>query len=318
MEYATHQFFLRPGAVYLVLWKARLGTDYGQRDLWYWLELLKMRVKDPEFLLVTTHTAKTPAALDLREVQAAYPGCLGHFEVELTDCTGVAALEQKILELAAASPAMRAVWPAPWLAVRDAIRNMRDADPYISSDAFWKLCTGKEVTEPRAQQDLADQLDKLGEIVYYADEPLSRIVILDPTWVTELVAKVVRDKQVRDRNGLLTPPDLIRIWGDLPAHIRDHLESLMDEYDLVYKTPVHPHKQSSIVVEALPSAPEDIRDHDIAAGPAADRNDLPVPHSGPTSAAGRAHVDVCALAPLHEAGRRPMAQRRVVSRCRDE
>jgi hypothetical protein len=53
MEYASHQFFLRAGGVYLVVWKARLGSDYGQRDLWYWLELLKMRVNNPVVLLVT-------------------------------------------------------------------------------------------------------------------------------------------------------------------------------------------------------------------------------------------------------------------------
>jgi internalin A len=99
MEYATHQFFLKAGGIYLILWKARLGSDYGQRDLWYWLELLKLRVKDPEFLLVTTHTSGTPAGLDLQEIQASYPGCRGHFEVELEDGTGVAALERKILEV---------------------------------------------------------------------------------------------------------------------------------------------------------------------------------------------------------------------------
>lgn len=265
MEFATHQFFLKPGGVCLILWKARLGSDYGQRDLWYWLELLKMRVKDPEFLLVTTHTRNTPAALDLTEVQASYPGCKGHFEVELSDLTGVAALEQRILELASASPAMKAAWPAPWLAVRDAIRRTRDETPYISSGAFWKLCAEKEV-EARLQCDLADQLDRLGEIVYYADEPLSRLVILDPTWVTELVAKVVRDKQVRDRGGTLTSADLDRIWGDLPSNVRDHLENLMDEYDLVYRTPMHHHARSSIVVEALPPAPEEVRNRDFAAG----------------------------------------------------
>jgi hypothetical protein len=39
----------------------------------------------------------------------------------------------------------------------------------------------------------------------------------------------------------------------------------MDEYDLVYKTAVHQHPQSSIVVEALPPAPDVIRILDIAA-----------------------------------------------------
>jgi internalin A len=236
MEYATHQFFLKPGGVYLILWKARLGSDYGQRDLWYWLELLRMRVKDPEFVLVTTHTGKTPAGLDLHEVQASYPGCKGHFEVELSDGTGVAALEEKILELAAASPSMKAVWPAPWLAVRDAIRGMRAGSPYVSAETFWRLCAEHEVVQVPAQRDLADQLDKLGEIVYYANDPLSRFVILDPTWVTELVARVVRDKKVRDQGGTLNPADLDRIWGDLPRAVRDHLENLMDEYDLVSLT----------------------------------------------------------------------------------
>src|ERR1700722_7906200 len=122
-----------------------------------------MGVKGPEFLLVTTNTSKTPSALDLREVQAAYSGCKGHFEVELSDGTGLAALEERILELAVASPSMKAVWPAPWLAVRDAIRGMREASPYISAGAFWSLCAEHEVVQTRAQHDLADQLDKLGE-----------------------------------------------------------------------------------------------------------------------------------------------------------
>ena len=214
MEYATHQFFLKAGGVYLILWKSRLGSDYGQRDLWYWLELLKMRVRDPEFLLVTTHTRGTPSTLDVSEVQTAFPGFKGHFEVELSDGTGVKELEAKILELAAASPSMKAVWPAPWLAVRDAIRDVRDGRPYVTAEELWRLCAEQEVTEAQTQRDLADQLDKLGEIVYYANPPLSRFVILNPSWLTELVAKVVRDKPVRDRRGILGPADLDRIWGD--------------------------------------------------------------------------------------------------------
>lgn len=264
MEYATHQFFLKSGGIHLILWKARLGSDYGQGELWYWLELLKMRVKDPEFLLVTTHAGTTPSALDVREVQALYPGYKGHFEVELCDGTGLAALDEKILELAVASPSMRAVWPAPWLAVRDAVRGLRAGSPYIPAEAFWKLCTKHEIAEARAQRDLADQLDKLGEIVYYPDDPLSRFVILDPTWVTELVAKVVRDRQVREQGGALNAADLDRIWGDLPHAVRDHLENLMDEYDLVYRMTIHGQARSSIVVEALPAAPEEIRTVDVA------------------------------------------------------
>ncbi len=261
MEYATHQFFLKTGGVYLILWKARLGSDYGQRDLWYWLELLKMRVADPEFLLVTTHTGKTPAVVDLHEVQSQYPGCKGHFEVELSDGTGLAALEQKILQLALASPSMKAAWPAPWLSVRDAIREKRATTPYIAAAEFWIICAQQGIENYGAQRDLADQLDKLGEIVYYTKGPLCSFVILDPSWVAEFVAKVVRDKAILDRRGILRPSDLDRIWGDLPTPVRIHLENLMDEYDLVYKTSGYDESRPSIVVEALPPAGDDADRH---------------------------------------------------------
>ena len=98
---------------------------------------------------------------------------------------------------------MRAVWPGPWLEVRDAVRSMRARDTYITIERFWALCAEKGVSVEKAQRDLANQLDSLGEIVFYPDEPLSRFVVLDPTWLTELVARVVRDKHIRDEGGKL-------------------------------------------------------------------------------------------------------------------
>ena len=89
IEHATHQFFLTENAVYLILWNARQGTESGKRDLWYWLELLKMRVREPKFLLVATHTEHTPPDLNLTEIERAYDGCQGHFPVELGNLKGL-------------------------------------------------------------------------------------------------------------------------------------------------------------------------------------------------------------------------------------
>ena len=75
IEHATHQFFLTENAIYLILWNARQGTESGKRDLWYWLELLKMRVREPKFLLVATHTEHTPPDLNLSEIERNYKGC---------------------------------------------------------------------------------------------------------------------------------------------------------------------------------------------------------------------------------------------------
>ncbi len=101
IEHATHQFFLTENAIYLILWNARQGTESGKRDLWYWLELLKMRVRDPKFLLVATHTEHTPPDLNLSEIERSYKGNQGHFSIELSNLKGFAALQTIILNLAA-------------------------------------------------------------------------------------------------------------------------------------------------------------------------------------------------------------------------
>jgi Leucine-rich repeat (LRR) protein len=260
IEHATHQFFLTDNAIYLILWNARQGTESGKRDLWYWLELLKMRVTRPKFLLVATHIEHTPPDLNLSAIMSSYPGCEGNFPVELQNLKGVKALQNKILDLAAESPSLRAAWPPEWLSVRDEIRKIRIAQPYMTPTAFSRLLKMKSVTGRVAQKDLASQLHNLGEILYYQErDELSSLVILSPEWVTELIGKVVRSKEVREDAGILSKDNLGEIWkqAKLTSKIEDHLINLMDWFDLTYSTGQR--KDLGIVVEALPySTPEDI------------------------------------------------------------
>src|ERR1017187_4948212 len=259
IEHATHQFFLTEGAIYLILWNARMGAESGRRDLWYWLELLKMRVPEPKFLLVATHTERTPADLNLSEIERAYPGCQGNFPVDLDGLKGFEALRERIRELAAQSPSLRAEWPPAWLEVRNEVREMRPKRPYITPVEFRRVMKSKGVSGAQAQDDLAAQLHDLGEILYFRDrDQLSSLVILDPEWVTERVALVVRSKEVRERGGMLSKADLDKLWEQdrLPPEVREHLIHLMDGFDLTYST--GDRRDVGMVVEALPySSPEE-------------------------------------------------------------
>jgi GTPase SAR1 family protein len=267
IEHATHQFFLTENAIYLILWNARQGAGSGKHDLWYWLELLKMRVREPKFLLVATHTEHTPPDLNLADIESSYSGCQGHFPVELSSLKGVDSLEKKILELAAASPSLRAAWPLEWRNVRDQVRKVRKQQPYMPPDIFSAFMKDHGVTRGDTQDDLAGQLHHLGEILYFQErDELSSLVILDPEWVTELIALVVRSKQVREHNGILRKTDLDKLWehASLKPEVRDHLIHLMDWFDLTYSTG---HKTDlGIVVEALPySKPEDLKQIELPA-----------------------------------------------------
>lgn len=261
MEHATHQFFLTENAIYLILWNARQGAESGKRDVWYWLELLKMRVRNPKFLLVATHIEHTPPDLNISEIERFYPGCQGSVPVELEKLGGMDSLQAKILAVAVDSPSLRAEWPAEWLPVRDEVRRIRQKQPHMSPAAFRSLMKGNHVTGQVEQRDLSIQLHNLGEILYFQErDELSSLVILNPEWVTELIGLVVRSKEARENQGILRKTHLAKLWkqAKLTPKVKDHLVHLMDWFDLTYSTGQR--TDMGIVVEALPySTPEDLQ-----------------------------------------------------------
>ncbi len=275
IEHATHQFFLTEGALYLILWSARQGPDAGKRDVYYWLELLRMRVPDAKFLLVATHAVKTPPDLpwpDIRKL--AGDAFAGHLDVDLCTGRGFPELRKKIVELAADSPSMNSLWNMRWLAVRDAIRSTKEQQQYLRPDAFQKLMADNGVTGEEEQRALAGQLHELGEILYHVDRAdLAEFVLLDCEWVTEVVGHVSRSKEVREEEGILKRAALNKIWkqAKVPAELRTHLLRLMDNFDLSYATG-HAGQPAAmedvaVVVEALPYyAGEKLEDWENAAG----------------------------------------------------
>lgn len=267
MEQATHQFFLTEGAIYVVLWNARQGTQSGKRDVPYWLELLKMRVREPRFLLVATHTEHTPSDLNLRDIEEAYAGYQGHFPVDFETLTGFKALRNKIVQLAGESPSLEAKWPAGWLPIRDEIREIRRDRPHVTPAEFRKLIEQNGVSGDEASK-LATQLHNVGEILYFQErDELSSLVILNPEWVTRLIARIVRSEEVRKHRGILLNADLNKLWKeeDCTPEVRRHLVNLMDWFDLTYSTGQA--EEIGIVVEALPySTPEALKSVSIPAG----------------------------------------------------
>lgn len=180
--------------------------------------------------------------------------------MELDGLRGFAKLQAKILDLAAASPSLRAEWPATWLPVRDEVRAVRKKQPHMTPATFRTLMRKKGVTDRVAQDDLAKQLHNLGEILYFQErEELAGLVILSPEWVTELIALVVRSEGARANHGMLSKAELEKLWkkAKLPPNVQRYLIRLMDWFDLTYSTE---HRTDiGMVVEALPySKPEDL------------------------------------------------------------
>ena len=132
IEHATHQFFLTEGALYLILWNSRQGADSASRDVYYWLELLRMRVPKARFLLVATHADRTPPDLPWPDIQKlSGEAFAGNFEVDFADMKGFSVLRDEILKLASESSSMSSRWNRKWLSIRDRVRALRSQHRYM-------------------------------------------------------------------------------------------------------------------------------------------------------------------------------------------
>jgi hypothetical protein len=124
---------------------------------------------------------------------------------------------------------MRAEWPPEWIRLRDRVRDMAREQAYVSSDRFRDIQLEVGMTDEVAQHDVAGQLHIMGEIIYFRDrQELADLVILNPAWVAELIALVVRSEVVHNRGGLLRHNDLADIWRnhtvtEAYGRVRPHL-----------------------------------------------------------------------------------------------
>jgi len=249
--HATHQFFLTNRSLFLLLWNARLGWEQGK--LRYWLDIITARAPESPVFLIATHadSNERPVDLPLDDLRREYPQVIDNISVDNETRAGIDNLYIQLAQQAAGLPLMGAEWPTAWLDACDALRNC--ADKNITPNRMKLVIEGAGVSDQAQQQYIAIAMHQLGDILYYSDDPdLADTVILRPEWVNEYICKVLDDREVANRHGLLTREHLNILWRDLDRGLRDHFLRMMDKYDLSYQISDTPGTDVSLVVERLP------------------------------------------------------------------
>ncbi|WP_157546628.1 leucine-rich repeat domain-containing protein [Hamadaea tsunoensis] len=165
--HATHQFFLTDQSLFVLVWNARAGYEYGR--LRYWLDLITARAPKAPILVVATHAAERGPDLPRPQLRAAYPKICDFIEVDNATRDGIDELRTLIARHAAALPLMGRPWPATWKAAQDAIRA--DSHTHMPQAQVRDLLADHGNPEPETQNALLGALHDLGEILHWSDDP---------------------------------------------------------------------------------------------------------------------------------------------------
>ncbi len=245
----THQFFLTKRSLYILI------VDYRteKHEINYWMQIVEMMGGGSPLLIVQNEKDNRVGDLNLSGLKSQYSEIYkDDFRVDLRAvCEGEhhkiesekafnqlqTEIQSKLLQL----PHIGDALPKQWVVIRKEIEKLATQRAYISEDEFYDLCTEHQITDNQKQRDLSQYFHDLGVFLHFQNEDkpsaLSEMVILQNTWATEAVYKVLDSTLVKDEQfGRFTYKDLKQIWQDSTWRSKaKELLELMMEFQLCYQ-----------------------------------------------------------------------------------
>jgi internalin A len=269
----THALFLKSRALFVLAWHPDMETDapyteavsglqMRHRPLRYWLDYIhalagpEARVIVVQTQCATEHAKRAPDLGDTTRFA---------FIEAITSCAeqddGVEML-QLVLKRAArhrleqpAPPRM----PASWLAVRDRLFVLREAEKTIDRARFDALCA--ETHQGASADALLHYLHQAGDVFHQANV-FGGAIMLDQQWALDGIYTLFKRDGVlphlRQNGGVFSPGLLSALaWsGRYSEREQNLLLSMMESCDLVFPLQEYGHSPQYVMADALPDAAE--------------------------------------------------------------
>ncbi|MFM2317872.1 MAG: hypothetical protein RLZZ215_493, partial [Pseudomonadota bacterium] len=220
IQYMTHQFFLTPNAVYLLV---SANDRKESTNFPYWFKIINLLGQDdgrhsPVIVVLNEKNQLFPFDFDRSAIARHYPHIpLKVCEVNLDKAKRGAkfeVLKQTIQEALANLPLVKAVKPAAWIPIREALVKRAKREPHISFAAYERICKKHGVKERNQQLLFLRYLHRLGSLLYFEkDQVLFDFIILDPKWAVDAVYCVIADKSIADSHGYFKRSQLEAVWS---------------------------------------------------------------------------------------------------------
>lgn len=81
-------------------------------------------------------------------------------------------------------------------------------------------------------------MNSVGSLVYFDTDPLLRnLIILDPQWLTRMMASLFTTKHRFVSGGILYVRDVLQIWKQFPSYVHAALLHLLARFQIAYPLP---------------------------------------------------------------------------------
>jgi len=238
--HATHQFFLTKRSLYVLLDDTRTDNksvhDPGFK---YWLEVTDLLGEHSPVLIFQNEKGGRSKTIDESGIKSKFNNVKDVYRGNLENPGAAENLRQAVEFYSQNLPHIGEELPARWVNIRAGIEQLAQARPFIPLQAYFDLYAEYLEFDRAKALHLSRYLHDLGVFLHFQDEPLlARTVILQNTWATEAVFKILDDETVKAKSGHFNSADCRRVWRD-SQYADMHLEllALMQKFELCYPLP---------------------------------------------------------------------------------
>ena len=236
--HAIHQFFMTTRTVYLLVLDAEQGEEGSRLD--YWLKLIESFGQDSPIIVVSNKRDLAQLTLDQRTLKQKYPTIRAFVETSCKTGEGIDELAKLISAIIGSLTHVRDEIPEVWLELKAELEELKK--DYITYNDYVRRCQAKYITREREQRVLIRLLHDLGVVLSFQDDPRLRDTsVLNPTWVTGAVYKIINAEMLQQSQGVLEIGQLDEILerDRYPREKHLFIIELMRKFELCFEFEGH-------------------------------------------------------------------------------
>ena len=256
LQYMTHQFFLTPNAVYVLMMAARAEAP----NLAYWFKIISLLGKDKSgdkvSLIIVLNKKKDSTGMpQYQDLLKIYEDDFDYkfIEVDLAENDShwdslKESIEQRLINL----PIVKNELPKKWNPIRETLGKEAQKKPYIDAARLSALCKSYDVTEENDQFLMTNYLHQLGSLLHFQgdEDDLLDLIVLSPEWVVEGVYTVLKNDRIKkELKGKFSKKDMAdilcasqyQIGGEQKEYTKVDAQKLIqlmskNNFDICYKS----------------------------------------------------------------------------------
>lgn len=238
--HATHQFFLTKRSLYVLIDDTRRDDrTVHDKAFKYWLEVVDLLSDHSSVLLFQNEKSGRSKQIDLEGIRAKFGNVKDVWRGNLELPGSADKLGEAIEFYARNLPHIGEDLPAKWVSIRQEMEELGKNKPHITQHEYFDIYSRHLDFDRTKALHLSRYFHDLGVFLHFQDDDLlARTVILQNTWATEAVFKMLDDEVVKAKYGRFDKADCARVWQDSSyAYMHPELLALMEKFELCYRLP---------------------------------------------------------------------------------